>query len=79
DQAPPRHHRRREPRRLAVRRRRHRGQARAADQFVLPEPGRGGLRGARPADGRDDVQELPEDRPRRGRRRQAALQLRRSL
>src|SRR4051795_11402512 len=60
---------------LAVRQRDRGRQARAPDQLVLPQPGRGHVRGVPAADGGHGLQELPDDRPRRGRERQGQVPL----
>src|SRR3954452_5102657 len=59
--------------RLALRVRARRGQAGAPDQLVLPQPRRGDLRRVPAADGGHRVEELPQDRARGARRRQAQL------
>src|SRR3954469_157737 len=61
--------------RLALRRRARGRQARPPDQLVLPQPRRGAVRRVHPADGRDGVEELPEDLARAKRLRQAPLPL----
>src|SRR5436305_15212371 len=71
DQAPPR--RAAGTRRLALRVRARLGQAGAPDQLVLPQPRRGDLRRVPAADGGHRVEELPQDRARGARRRQAQL------
>src|SRR3954447_8562347 len=71
DQAPPR--RTAGTCRLALRVRARRGQAGAPDQLVLPQPRRGNLRRVPAADGGHRVEELPQDRARGARRRQAQL------
>src|SRR3954464_9399346 len=71
DQAPPR--RAAGTCRLALRVRARLGQAGAPDQLVLPQPRRGDLRRVPAADGGHGVEELPEDRARGARRRQAHL------
>ena len=57
-------------RRLQLRHRDRRRQARAPDQLVLPQPRRGDLRRVPAADGRDRLEELPDDRARGSRGRQ---------
>ena len=54
-------------RRLRLRERDRRRQARAPDQLLLPQPRRGDVRRVPAADGRDALEELPDDRARRGR------------
>ena len=62
-------------RRLALRQRHRRRQARAADQLLLPQPRRGHVRGVPAADGRHGVEELPHDRARGSRPGQDQLPL----
>src|SRR5436853_1326671 len=71
DQAPPR--RAAGTCRLALRGRDRRGQAGTPDQLVLPQSRRGDLRRVPAPDGGHGVEELPQDRARGARRRQAQL------
>src|SRR4051812_17648202 len=57
-------------RRLQLRLRSRRGQARAPDQLLLPQPRRGDVRRVPASDGRHRFEELPHDRARGSRRRQ---------